>query len=264
MLLTGDYTRIAAVFMNAGEAMELLGIKGSGNFEQDKRLMRSLVMKYHPDRVGESREMIAVTSLIENYIRQGKPLPTIIPEREPVIRYHSYGSYGPYPSYERPKDLSRADQEFNSRAQDWWKRYIVVLLEEIDGFTERGRELSDSIQESDRDNILVECGILEDELYYIDGYIKGNATLRPDGSLIRDARSMLLGFDYARQCITNIYNIWKESKDNEDSGNLVNRSVRSGDEFNDRIRFSRNQALLLARRFGYDPDKPSTKEKISG
>jgi hypothetical protein len=82
MYLTSSFSKVryaSAFSMSPAEAMRELGIKGTGDFEKDKTLIRKLVKKYHPDVSPEpdaKKKMEALTALINLYTGEGKPLPT--------------------------------------------------------------------------------------------------------------------------------------------------------------------------------------------
>jgi curved DNA-binding protein CbpA len=78
MILTQEYSRVAAYRISVDDALRLLGIQGTGSFEGDKKLIRDLAKKYHPD-VNQSKDatqkMEAVNILRDIYIRNGQQLP---------------------------------------------------------------------------------------------------------------------------------------------------------------------------------------------
>jgi hypothetical protein len=73
--------RMAAEFsLTPTQAMQVLGIQGTGDLAKDKAALRSLALKNHPDQ--SSGDMAAwrwraVNVLMETYIRNGKPLPGV-------------------------------------------------------------------------------------------------------------------------------------------------------------------------------------------
>jgi hypothetical protein len=82
--MTPYYTKVrqAAEFtMSNEDAMRTLGVTGTGDANQDKFMLKKLLLKYHPDRAKGNKDvnafqMSALNALWENFIRQGKSLPT--------------------------------------------------------------------------------------------------------------------------------------------------------------------------------------------